>query len=251
MREGFSIYDTHTHVGAARHSGRTFSADQMLRSMDLHGVDRSMLIPFPVVEDYRGAHDEIARAVRAHPDRFAGAACLYPLVPESEFRTEIRRCAEDLGFRALKLQPQYQALNPISSRSDFLFAAALDHQLPLIAHTGSGVPFALPSLFILPARRFPDLPIILGHAGGSVYYLETIVAASVCPNIYIEVSSLMPHHILEILAHVPASRLMAGSDLPESVDAEFSKILGLDIDPPAKRSILWDTPRRVFDGDRG
>ena len=148
---------------------------------------------------------------------------------------------------ALKLQPQYQAVNPVSSRSDFLFVTALEDRLPVIAHTGAGVPFALPSLFIAPARRFPALPIILGHAGGSVYYLETVVAASVCPNIYIKVSSLMPHHILEILSHVDSSRLLAGSDLPESMDVEFSKILGLDIDPQAKRNILWDTPWRIFE----
>ena len=79
MRGGFRVYDTHTHLGTARHSGRTCSAGQMLHAMDQHGVDRSMLIPFPVVEDYRAAHDEIARAVRGHPDRFAGAAWYPPL----------------------------------------------------------------------------------------------------------------------------------------------------------------------------
>jgi len=248
MRDGFSLYDTHTHIGTARHSGRAFSAEQMLAAMDRFGVDRSVLIPFPVVEDYRAAHDEIGRAVRAHPDRFTGAACIYPFLPEPEFRAEIRRCAEDLGFRALKLQPQFQALNPISPRSDFLFAAAAELGLPVICHTGAGAPFALPSLYILPARKFPELPIILGHAGGGIYSAEAIVAATVCPNIYVELSSLMPHHIREVLAHVPASRLMIGSDVPESLETEMSKILGLEIEPEAKRDILWRTGRRVFDG---
>jgi hypothetical protein len=251
MRDGFRLYDTHTHIGVARHSGRTFSADDMLGKMDAFGVDRSMLIPFPVVEDYRAAHDEIARAVRAHPDRFAGAACIYPFLPEAEFRAEVRRCAEDLGFRALKLQPQYQALNPISSRSDFLFAAALEHRLPVIVHTGAGAPFALPSLYILPARKFPELPIALGHAGGGIYAAEAVVAATVCPNIYVELSSLMPHHIREVMAHVPASRLMIGSDVPESLEPEMTKILGLEVPAEAKRDILWNTARRVFDEGRG
>jgi hypothetical protein len=250
MKDGFSIYDTHTHVGTARHSGRRVPADQLLAAMDAHGIDRSMVIPFPVVEDYRTAHDEIAAAVRANPDRFAGAACIYPFIPEQDFRDEVRRCAEELGFRALKLQPQYQALNPISSNSDFLFEAALQHRLPLICHTGAGAPFALPSLFIMPARKFPDLPIILGHAGGGIYAAEAIVAATVCPNIYVELSSLMPHHIREVLLHVPTSRLMAGSDVLESIGPEISKILTLDIPAEARRDILWNTPRRVFDGER-
>jgi predicted TIM-barrel fold metal-dependent hydrolase len=248
MRDGFSIYDTHTHIGVARHSGRRFSADELLRSMDHAGVDRSMVIPFPVVEDYRAAHDEIGRAVREHPDRFSGAACLYPFVPEAEFRGEVKRCAEEFGFRALKFQPQYQALNPVSERSDFLFEAALENGLAVICHTGTGAPFALPSLYIMPARKFPELTIVLAHAGGSVYCLEAVVAAAVCPNIYVELSSLMPHHIAEVMAHVPSSRLMIGSDLPQSVDAEIGKILGMEIDAEAKRDILWRTGRRVFDG---
>ncbi len=249
MKDGFRIYDTHAHLGLARHSGRRQSAGDVLGAMDRAGVDRALLIPFPVVEDYKAEHDKIAQAVREHPDRFAGAACVYPFVAESDFRREVRRAAEELGFRALKLQPQYQALNPVSSRSDFFFATALEYRLPVVVHTGSGVPFALPSLYIMPARKFPDLAIILGHAGGSVYALETIVAASVCPNIYIEVSSLMPHHVAEILAHVPASRLMAGSDLPESIETEMHKVLYLNIPETDKRAILWDTPRRLFDGE--
>jgi predicted TIM-barrel fold metal-dependent hydrolase len=246
MKNGYFIYDTHTHIGSARHSGRHFSAEELLRIMDRWGVDRSMVIPFPVVENYRTAHDEIARAMRAHPDRLAGAACINPFIPEQEYRDEIRRCAEDLGFRALKLQPQYQALNPMSESSNFLFEAALTHDLPVICHTGTGVPFALPSLFIMPARRFPDLRIVLAHSGGGVYTSEAIVAATVCPNIYLELSSLMPHHVHEVLEHVPASRLLIGSDLPESLDIEMSKILGLEIPSEAKQDILGNTARLIF-----
>ena len=118
----------------------------------------------------------------------------------------------------------------------------------MICHTGSGVPFALPSLFILPARKFPQLTIILGHAGGSVYAAESIVAASVCDNIFIELSSLMPHHITEILAHVSSRRLMIGSDLPESMETEISKITNMEADAGTKEDILWRTARHVFDG---
>ena len=215
--------------------------------MDAYGVDRSLLIPFPVVEDYRAAHDEIAAAVRAHPDRFAGAACIYPFIAESEFRDEVRRCREKLGFVALKLQPQYQALNPLSRRSDFLYEAAMEAGLVVIVHTGAGAPFALPSLYISPARRFPSLPIVLGHSGGGLYAGEAIVAAQVCPNIYLELSSLMPHHMVEVFAHVPASRLMIGSDVPESLETEMGKIFGFAMEDSARRDILWNTPRSLFD----
>jgi predicted TIM-barrel fold metal-dependent hydrolase len=246
MKDGFRIYDAHSHLGVARHSGRHQSDEDMLWAMDRSGIDRALLIPFPVVEDYRAAHDGIAAAMRAHPDRFSGAACIDPFIPEADFRAEVHRCARDLGFRALKLQPQYQALNPISGRGDFLFAAALENKMTVVVHTGAGAPFALPSLYIMPARKFPDLPIVLGHAGGGLYVLEAIVAASVCANVFVELSSLMPHHITEVLAHVPAGRLMIGSDLPESADTEMGKILRLDLPAAARQQILWDTAQSLF-----
>lgn len=246
MRSGFEIYDTHTHLGTARHSGRSATVDDLLRSMDRSGVDRSLLIPFPVTENFRESHDLIALAVRNFPDRFAGAGCIPVFISEPEFRAELKRCAEELGFQALKLQPQYQPIRPISHRSDFFFEAALWHRLPVICHTGTGAPFALPSLFIVPARRFPELTLILGHAGGSVYFQEPIVAALVCPIIYIELSSLMPHHIAEIVSHIPSSRLMIGSDLPESAEVEIGKILRLEVNDTQKTAILFDNACRVF-----
>lgn len=248
MRSGFRLYDTHTHLGNAFHSGREMTADAMLRHMDRQGIDRSLLIPFPVVADYRAEHDLIARAVREHPSRFTGALCLNPFLPVQAVEDEIRRGVEELGLRSLKLQPQFCGLNPLSAKATWFFGLANKYRLPVIVHTGSGAPFALPSLLIAPARQYPDLPIVVAHAGGPVYYLEAIVAAQTCDNLYIDLSSLMPHHSLDVLKHIPASRLMAGSDLPESAAVELGKIVDLPVDESTRRSILWDTPRRLFDG---
>ena len=80
MRDGFTIFDAHCHIGKALHSGRVQSADMMLERMDRHGIDRALAIPFPMVRSFREAHDEIGAAVRAHPARFVGAACLDPFI---------------------------------------------------------------------------------------------------------------------------------------------------------------------------
>ncbi len=249
MKDGYSIFDTHTHLGYGVHHGRRITADDLLRGMDSFGVERSLVIPFPVVEDHRAAHNEIAQAVNAHPDRFVGAACLYPYLPRAEFLAEVKRCVEELGFRAIKLQPQYHALNPLWPTSDFFFETALAYKLPIVVHTGSGIPYSLPSLYILPARQYPELKIVLGHCGGGGLLLaEAIVAALVCPNIYLELSSLMPHHIAEVLQHVPSNRLMIGSDLPESLTTELSKILFMQLSPAVTRDLFWQTAMSVFAG---
>lgn len=247
MRGGFSLFDTHVHIGKARHSGRAQSAEDILRAMDAYGIDQSLAIPFPVVEDHRAAHDEIGAAIKSHSGRLLGAACIYPYIPEIEFRAEVRRCRETYGFQALKFQPQYQALNPLWASSDFLFETALENNMALIVHTGSGIPYSLPSMYILPAKKHPELKIVLAHCGGGgMFSGEAIVAAALCPNIYLELSSLMPNQILEVLQHIPSNRLMIGSDLPENLIIEFSKIEGLPVSDEAKRDILSETGRRVF-----
>jgi predicted TIM-barrel fold metal-dependent hydrolase len=246
MRNGYSIFDTHTHIGRARHSGRVYSAEDLLRDMDRCGVERSLAIPFPVVEDFKATHDLVGQAVRAHPDRLCGAACLDPYLPERVFREEVRRGCEEYGFRALKLQPQYHGLNPSSRRDGFFFETALENGLTVVCHTGTGLPFSAPSLLMMPARRFPDLRIVIGHCGGGAFVHEAIVAAAFCPNVYLELSSLMPHHVLEVLAEVPSGRLMIGSDLPESLEIEMDKIIRLGIPEEDKRNILSATAAAVF-----
>jgi predicted TIM-barrel fold metal-dependent hydrolase len=246
VRNGFYLFDTHCHLGNAQHSGRSYSVDSLLRDMDSYGIDRSVVIPFPVVLDHRLQHDIIGDAIRMHPDRLTGAACLSPFLPLAEFRDEVHRCRDRYGFRVLKLQPQYHGLNPLNQSSDFFFETALDNKMTVICHTGSGLPFSAPSLYMLPARKFPELKIILGHCGGGIFFHEAIVSALFCPNILLELSTLMPHQVLEVLQHVPSDRLMIGSDLPENVDTEIGKILTLPIAADDKRRILGETALGVF-----
>jgi hypothetical protein len=141
-----------------------------------------------------------------------GAACLFPLIDASVFRDEVRRCREHYGFTALKLQPQYHGLNPMSPASDFFFETALANRMAVVCHTGTGLPLSSPALLMVPARKFPDLTIVVAHAGGGMFVHEAIVAALFCPNILLELSTLMPHHVMEVLGQVASERLMIGSE---------------------------------------
>jgi predicted TIM-barrel fold metal-dependent hydrolase len=250
MRDGFSIFDAHCHIGEALHSGRVQSAESILARMDRHGIDRALAIPFPAVHDYREAHDEIGAAVRLNGRRFAGAACLNPFVGERLYREEVRRCRERFGFKALKIQPQFQPVDLTAERNGFIFETALENGLAIVFHTGSGIPYALPSAVMPAARRYPELKIVLAHCGGGgVLLQDALVAAQFCPNIYLELSTLMPNHVLEVLSRIPSNRLMAGSDLPENTEVEITKILGLEVSAEIRQDILWRTACSVF-GDR-
>jgi len=113
VRNGFYLFDTHCHLGNAQHSGRSYSVDSLLRDMDSYGIDRSVVIPFPVVLDHRLQHDIIGDAIRMHPDRLTGAACLSPFRPLAEFRDEVHRCRDRYGFRVLKLRWHKRFMPPL------------------------------------------------------------------------------------------------------------------------------------------
>jgi uncharacterized protein len=172
---------------------------------------------------------------------------MYPYVDERKFREEARRCREEYGFKALKLQPQYQPLNTLWPTSEFFFETAAENDYTVIVHTGTGIPYSLPAMYILPAQKHPELRIVLAHCGGGgILVGEAIVAALLCPNIILELSCLMPHNVMEVLAHIGADRLMAGSDLPESLETEIDKLIRLPIADERKKEILYGTACRVF-----
>ncbi|MBY0374350.1 MAG: amidohydrolase [Bryobacteraceae bacterium] len=247
MRHQQRIYDTHTHLGRGVHSGRIVTARDLLVVMDSAGVDRAVVIPYPVVADYRAEHDTIGAAVLEHPERFAGTLGFPAFLPLDTMREEARRCRDAWAPRALKLQPQYQPINPLSRWADDWFSLAAEFDLTLIIHTGMGIPFTLPSLWMLPARRYPNVRVVLGHAGGPLFHQEAIVAASFLDNIFIDVSTLAANHVAEILKHIPASRLMLGSDLPECTETEMEKPFALSLPPADLDAICWSTARRIFD----
>ncbi|MDX2266978.1 MAG: TatD family hydrolase [Bryobacter sp.] len=246
MRNDFPVFDTHTHLGLAAHSGREMRLHAMLAHMERCGIDRSVLIPWPAVASESEAHNEIGAAIRVYPQLFVGAACLHPFQPREQFLAELDRAVEVCGLRALKLQPQFQPLNPLNRRHDWYWEAALRHRLPVIVHTGNGAPLALPSLYISAARRFPELTLILAHSGGSVYYPEAILAAEICPNIYLDLSTLPAHNAGDVLRQVPSSRIMIGSDLPESAPTEIDKVFHLGLPPEQMHDVLHRTASRVF-----
>jgi hypothetical protein len=74
MRDGYSMFDTHCHLGEALHSGRVQRADTMLARMDRYGMDRALVIPFPMVRSYREIAALLTRPSIAGPCRIVNDA---------------------------------------------------------------------------------------------------------------------------------------------------------------------------------
>ena len=96
----------------------------------------------------------------------------------------------------------------------WFFATGHELEIPVMVHTGPGVPFALPSLCIPAARKYPSLKIILTHAGFAVFPAEAQVAASVAGNLYLETSWCIGEEIGRMISTIGAERVMPERTCP-------------------------------------
>lgn len=69
--------------------------------------------------------------------------------------------------------------SPLTPQSQKVFETAVKLNIPVIIHTGNGVPCALPSLAIPVAKANPELNIVLFHSGAGMYGAETLIAARI------------------------------------------------------------------------
>lgn len=214
--------------------------------MDANEVDMSLVIPSAGGDVPAKVHDDIAAWGQRTKGRIVGIVEMTPHADHGAYEEEATRCVRELGFVALKLHTVADAINPFSRDADFVFQLGVKLGVPVIVHTGTGVPWALPSLCILPARKYPDLKIVLAHYGMSVFAMEAFVAATVCPNIYIETSFAKPGDLRMAIGELGPHRVMMGADLADNLGIELFKYRSLGLAQDDLDYCLWRTAADVF-----
>lgn len=240
------IVDAHAHLGSCRVFDLDVTEDQLLAAMDAHGVNAAIVQPFPGAEDARAAHDRIARLAEAHPGRIFGLASLNPHIPRSDYAAEVTRCVRELGFVGVKLHPMAHGVGPTTRDAQTVFEVAQDLDVPVMVHTGTGAPFALPALYLPIARRYPRLRLVLAHSGFVVYAAEAGLVASECPNVYLETSWSTPQAIAGYLQSLPVGRVLFGSDLPVNLGVELAKVAAISLEPARRAAFLGEAAVELF-----
>jgi predicted TIM-barrel fold metal-dependent hydrolase len=239
------IIDAHSHLGYSEIFSAGVTEETLLDTMAANGIDVSVVMP-AAGADPVATHDAIADLCARNPERIFGMVSMTPLIGRDAYVHEARRCVSELGFKAIKLHPQAHAVSPTLPVSDVVFETAAELGVPVMVHTGSGAPFALPSLLIRRARQYPDLKIILAHAGFAIYSEEAIVAAEVCDNIYLEPTWCIAGDIRRMVRSLGPERVMFGGDLPTNVPVELTKYRTLDLTDEEREWCLWRSARDVF-----
>jgi uncharacterized protein len=201
------LFDAHGHIGFNDPDGFTFSAEQLLATLEAAAA-RGVAMPMHEPDGYPSANDYVIEHARASRGRMI-AFCRVD--PRREPVNEAERCLA-LGARGLKLHPRAEGFELSEPEVEPVFALAHERRLPILIHAGRGIPTLAHDAVAL-AGRYPDARVILAH--GAICDLNWIwrVAAE-RRNLFFDTAWWHPTDLAALFALIPPGQLVFGSDLP-------------------------------------
>jgi len=241
-----TIIDAHVYLGQGKHL--QLSVDELLELMDEAGIAIAVATPVDrcLAVENREGNELIIDAVRAHPDRLVGMACANPWFGDKAVQEARRALGE--GLCGLVLHPVYQGFRLSDTVADELLEVAAESDVPVYAHTGTpGIaePFHLIEL----ARRFPSVRFIMGHAGATDYYQDTVAGLKFADNVWLESSRNGPANYELFRLRDCMDRVVFGSSAPEYAPAvEIQVARDTIADEAILKSVFSETIRSVYNG---
>ncbi|KKK91771.1 hypothetical protein LCGC14_2709610 [marine sediment metagenome] len=241
------IIDVHVHLGHDFTFDEDFSTQQIISKIDECNVDIQIVQPGTChdLETVQKQHDTIAALCMEYPGLLYGMANPSPHLKTDQYNNEISRCVEELGFIAIKLHPFAHGVNPGSESGRRAFDAAREHGIPLMVHTGAGVPFAGPINLAGLAAEFSEVKIIMAHCGQIIFANEAAEVFSICKNVYGD-TSWTPGFIIKTWIRKFGQRFMLGSDHADNTGTELAKIRTVGFTEEEQETILSGTALQVF-----
>lgn len=232
-----------------------FPIELTLSAMDAAGVTRAVLSAWWGPDGPLITNDEVAAHVRAHPDRFIGAASVDLARPMEAVR-ELRRAVRELGLRAVRILPWLWGLPPNDRRYYPIYCECIELGIPFCLQVGHAGPLRpsepgrpIPYLDEV-ALDFPELVIVGGHVGYP-WTDEMIALATKYENVYIDTSaykpSRYPPQLVSFLRGHGRRKVLFGSNFPMILPGDCTAQLGeLGLEAEARRAFLHDNAARVF-----
>lgn len=246
-KKRWPIVDTHLHVGVSTSS--TFVAEEELAGwMDNGGIDVQIVFQVnqaachqtPEWNPYLG-NDYIAKVQNMHPGRVIGLATInpwlqpppaytypkekrgmpFPTVTRNLALEECERVIEDLGLRGVKWHPREHGfpINHWAVRQ--ICDKLLDLQrktakrLVIVVHAATDSNYNTPEALADLAKDYPDLLILMAHAG-SMWGGKTLASViGPCENVMFDLTACPEiGTVAGALDRYGVGRFVAGSDGP-------------------------------------
>lgn len=225
------FYDCHGHIGwSSPHHVVPDTLDDIVADMDRFGIQACCVFGLEgVFTDETYCNDEVAKAVKAYPDRLLGFTLVNPNHGERLMLAELER-GESMGLRGIKLIASYHGYPTEGPLIDGACKFAHDRGWFILNHQW-GSAAQIERL----CTTYPDACFIAGHSAGN--YAE--VTRSI-PNLFICTCPFLRWGQTEdYVGLYGADRILFGSDLTDLPIAwGLAQIMYAKISEEDKRKIL-------------
>jgi len=261
------IIDAHNHI-VLKNSPYYLPQEEYLKIMDETGVDKMVILG----KDYGKLGDsmqsnlpdeETAAFVRAQPERFIGFTGVHP---DREVKTNLERidrAVNEFGLKGIKLNP-HAGFYPNDEKLYPVYEKATELDIPVMFHAGvksptegTRVKYCQPVYLDDVAVDFPDMTIIIAHAGYP-WVEETIQVGLYAANVFVDISTLnqiegalgceivLPT-IRRLASSLGAQRILFGSDFTYNIEETIQTIKGADfLSERDKVNILGENARTLL-----
>jgi predicted TIM-barrel fold metal-dependent hydrolase len=244
---GVELFDAHTHIGSNDPDAHRCSGQELVERLDQIDA-RAIVFPMHEPDGYPQANDMVIAEAEASGGRLLPFCRLDPAAGPLK---EARR-ALDAGARGIKLHPRAERFTLHHPELQPVFELAHERRLPILCHAGRGIP-ALGRHSIEVCSRYPDLRLILAHAGISDLSWIWREAAD-HPNLFFDTAWWSPSDVQALFALVPPGQILMASDAPYGTPALGSMMAlrhGLQVGLSAEvlRELAGGQARRLVEGD--
>jgi hypothetical protein len=248
------IWDLHCHLSGVPGLTPEERLGQLLRYADRMGIERLCVYmgmkwsQDPAPDDLRKQNDEVLRAITKYPDRAFGFVYLSAKHIEASL-AELERCVANGPMVGVKLWVAQHCnvpeIDPLIRRAAELKAVIFQHTWFKTGgnYPGESTPDDLAQL----ARRFPDVPLICGHTGGT--WELGIRAICDLKNVSADLAGSDPTAGITEMAvrELGADRVIYGSDCGgRSFASQLAKVHGAAISDTDKQKIFCDNLRHMM-----
>lgn len=240
---------------------------KLVAYMDERNIEWLGLISYlsPDVMGYTEATNDFSASFAAHyPHRFIPFGGADPR-RTSDMAAHMDRLLGDLRIKAIKIHPPHQLFNvngylfdPDLRPLTVVYEKCIEYDVPLMIHTGTSMFEGARNRYADPmpvddvAVDFPNLKMILAHAGRPLYTDTSFFLLRRHPNVSFDISSAPPKSLLRYFPWLErvADKAMFGSDWPapgvRDIGENVEQFLSLGLSHEVERKILRDNAIRVF-----
>ena len=243
------IIDVHAHLGPDCCFDFEQTESELLEAYDRYQINKAIIqpnIPRPYLEDIRAAHDRILNFCSQNPGRIFGMISANPHLKNEDYRAEVMRCKNTRAFIGIKIHTLAYSVNPSSIDGMKVFDIAEETGLPVMIHTGNGIPFADPAASYAAIKSHPGVLTVISHTGGNMHQTQAVILAREFENVYLEPSWMPSVSIASMIKSVGSGKIMFGSDVVGNIKPAldtFSAVIKNDDD---YENIMWKTAAKVF-----